>query len=104
MRFRILYRVVAKGFSQVEGIDYHETFSPTVHMTSVRMATQVMAEEDMHVHQMDFHCAFLNSDLDKVIYMEPPPGYTKDRSKVCKLKKKSLWSEAVRLSMELHAY
>ena len=80
-------RVVAKGFSQVEGIDYHETFSPTVHMTSVRMATQVMAEEEMHVHQMDFNCAFLNSDIDKVIYMEPPPGYTKDRSIILKLKK-----------------
>ena len=52
------------------------------------MAAQVMVEHSMdHVDQMDFCSAFLNSDLDEVIYMEPPPGYTKDRSKICKLKK-----------------
>ena len=80
-------RVVAKGYSQVDGIDYQETFSPTVHMSSIRMAAQIMVEYGMEVHQLDFDSAFLNAPVDKEIYMEPPPGYTKDRSVVCKLLK-----------------
>ena len=46
-------RYVAKGYGQVEGIDYKETFSPTANMTSVRALMQVAVQEDLTLHQMD---------------------------------------------------
>ena len=47
-------RYVAKGFTQVEGMDYFETFSPTVKMTSIRAFMQIAAEFNLSVSQMDF--------------------------------------------------
>ena len=54
-------RYVAKGFSQVvRGIDFHETFSPTVKFTLVRMLMQVAVQENLLVHQMDVKTASSN--------------------------------------------
>jgi hypothetical protein len=46
-------RYVAKGYSQVEGVDYFETFSPTARMTSVRTVMQLAVQHDLIVHQLD---------------------------------------------------
>jgi len=54
-------RYVAKGYSQVHDIDYHETFSPTAHVTSIRMLMQLPAQYDLTVHQMDVKTAYLNA-------------------------------------------
>ena len=43
-------RYVAKGFSQKEGTDYHETFSPTANMTSIRTVMQIAAQNDLILH------------------------------------------------------
>ena len=48
---------VAKGYSQVPGIDYHKTFSPTARISSVRMLMQLAVQEGMVVHQMDVKTA-----------------------------------------------
>ena len=84
-------RVVAKGYSQTEGIDYQETFAPTARMSSVRMLVQKAVQNDMIIHQMDVKTAYLNAPLDCDIYMEQPEGFEKrgaDGEKlVCKLKK-----------------
>ncbi|CAL4064652.1 unnamed protein product [Meganyctiphanes norvegica] len=64
-------RVVAKGFSQVADIDYHETFSPTARMTSIRMLLQLAVAESLKVHQLDFDSAYLNAEIDCEIFMEP---------------------------------
>ena len=68
-------RYVAKGYSQVENVDYNETFSPTARMTSVRILMQLAAQEDLNVHQMDVTAAYLNADIDCEIYVEQPDGY-----------------------------
>ena len=52
-------RFVAKDYSQVKGINCHETFSPTVRMNSVRMITQIATQNNLDVHQMDFKISIL---------------------------------------------
>ena len=63
-------RIVAKGFTQREGIDYEETFSPTVRFESVRLMVAVAAADYMHTHQMDVTTAFLYASLEEEVYME----------------------------------
>ena len=46
-------RYVAKGYSQIPGIDYHETFSPTARMSSIRVLLQQAIRNNMLVHQID---------------------------------------------------
>ena len=70
-------RYVAKGYSQVSGSDYHETFSPTARMSSIRVLLQHAVQNDMLVHQMDVKTAYLNAPIDCEIFMEQPKGYEK---------------------------
>ena len=67
-------RIVAKGFTQREGIDCDETFSPTVRFESVRLMVAAAASNGMHTHQMDVTTAFLNASLDEEVYMELMEG------------------------------
>jgi hypothetical protein len=55
--------LVAKGFSKVEGIDYHETFSPVAKMNSICLVLSLDASHKWEVHQMDVKYAFLHGDL-----------------------------------------
>ena len=66
-------RCVAKGCGQKEDVDYDQTFSPTPSFDGVRVGVQTMVQEEMEIHQMDFCSAYLNADLDKVVYMKQPP-------------------------------
>ena len=68
-------RYVAKGYSQVKGIDYNETFSPTANITSVRALMQIAAQNDLIVHQMDVRTAFLHAPIDTELYLEQPEGF-----------------------------
>ena len=67
-------RVVAKGYSQVEGVDYDQTFSPTVRFESIRQMVALGASKGMQMHQMDVTTAFLYAPLDEEVYMEQPEG------------------------------
>ena len=84
-------RFVAKGFSQKPDIDYHETFSPTANMTSVRTMMQIAAQNNLIVHQVDVKSAYLNAPIDCESYVRQPKGYEKNdengKLPVCKLKK-----------------
>ena len=81
-------RFVAKGYSQVLGIDYGETFSPTANLTSVRVLLQKAAQENLLLHQMDVKTAYLHAPIDYEIYINPPEGYEeKDDGLVYKLEK-----------------
>ena len=68
-------RLVARGFSQVQGIDYSETYAPVVKLTSVRVILALVACMGLLLHQMDVKTAFLNGDLKEVVFMEQPVGF-----------------------------
>jgi hypothetical protein len=55
--------LVSKGFSQVEGIDYNETFSPVSKMNSICLVLDLVASHKWEVHQMDVKSSFLHGDL-----------------------------------------
>ena len=57
-------RLVVKGYSQKEGIDYEETFAPVARLEAVRIFLAYAAHMDFDVYQMDVKCAFLNSELE----------------------------------------
>jgi hypothetical protein len=65
-------RLVARGFQQEEGIDYEETFASVVKPASTRILLALAAILSWVVHQGDVKTAFLNSDLDKPVYMKAP--------------------------------
>lgn len=84
-------RYVAKGYAQVENIDYTETFAPTARMTSVRMLMQIAIQRGDIVHQMDVTTAYLNAPIDCEIYVSQPKGFIQTgqdgETLVCKLRK-----------------
>ena len=81
-------RSVAKGFSQVDGIDYIETFAPVAKMNSILLVISLDASYKWEVHQMDVKSTFLHGDFHEEIYMKQPPGFIQDDSSpVCYLKK-----------------
>jgi hypothetical protein len=78
---------VANGFTQKEGIDYHETFSPVSKKDSFRIIMALVAHFDLELHQMDVKTAFLNGDLEEEVYMKQPEGFDDNTQKACKLNK-----------------
>lgn len=85
-------RIVAKGYSQVEGLDYHEIFSLVVKHRSIRSILSIVAKNDLELEQLDVKIAFLaflHGDLEEVIYMKQPELFEvkSDMPLVCELKR-----------------
>jgi hypothetical protein len=68
-------RLVAQGFSQVEGLDFNELFSPVVRFETVRLMFAVAALEAWYITGVDVKSAFLYGKLDEEIYMRQPEGF-----------------------------
>ncbi|KAI3651706.1 hypothetical protein MP228_003009 [Amoeboaphelidium protococcarum] len=79
-------RLVIKGFRQIPGQDFNETFSPVVRMMTLRIVLALAAKFGLDLDQVDVRTAFLNGDLEEEIYMQGPEG-TPLEGKVVKLQK-----------------
>jgi hypothetical protein len=82
-------RFVARGFSQKEGVDYEETFSPVARYTSIRTIISLASVMGWRLHQMDVKTTFLNGVIEEEVYIEKPQGFVihGKESHVCRLKK-----------------
>jgi|SRR5579862_4602875 len=74
---RLKARLVARGFSQIYGVDYLDTYAPVVKLASIRILLAIAAiyGPPVEVHQMDVVTAFLAGELDEEIYMEQSEGF-----------------------------
>ncbi|CAO1617156.1 unnamed protein product [Parajaminaea phylloscopi] len=80
-------RLVARGFTQREGIDYDQTFSPVAPYAAIRAVMAIAASRRWHMHTTDFTQAYLNGHIDKAIYMRPPKGLSVAPGKVFRILK-----------------
>ncbi|CAI7909895.1 unnamed protein product [Closterium sp. NIES-54] len=69
-------RYVARGFSQRQGVDYFQNFSPTPKMSTLRVVLHVAAQRDYELHSLDFNTAFLQGSLHEEIWLRRPPDFT----------------------------
>ena len=81
---RFKARLVARGFSQEHGVDFTETFAPTVRMDTLRLFLAMVTYKDLECWQFDIKNAFTESMLKEDIFLAPPEGVKVARSKVLK--------------------
>ena len=86
-------RLVARGFTQIYGVDYFDTYSPVAKMASFRAILAIAARHDWDIESFDFNGAYLNGTLndDEEIYMKEPPGYETQGEHSVKRLHKSLY-------------
>jgi hypothetical protein len=68
-------KLVAQGFSQVEAIDFGETFTPVAHLESIRILLAYTSHHNFKLQQMDVTSAFLNGPLNELVFIKQPPGF-----------------------------
>ena len=84
---RFKARLVVRGFTQIENIDYNEIFSPVVRFDTIRIILTVSSILDLQLCQFDVKTAFLYGKIDTDIYMYQPEGFDDGSGRVCKLNK-----------------
>ena len=68
-------RLVVQGYSQIEGLDFDETFAPVARLESVRLLLAIACYMKFTLYQMDVKSAFLNGILAEEVYVAQPPGF-----------------------------
>jgi hypothetical protein len=68
-------RLVAQGYSQVEGLDFGETFAPVARLEAIRILLAFAASKGFKLYQMDVKSAFLNGVIQEGVYVRQPPRF-----------------------------
>ena len=68
-------RLVAQGFTQVEGLDFEETYAPVARLEAIQMLLAYAAHHNFKLYQMDVKSAFLKGPIQELVYVEQPPGF-----------------------------
>jgi hypothetical protein len=68
-------RLIAQGYSQVEGLDFGETFAPVARLEVIRILFSFAASKGFKLYQMDVKSAFLNGVIQEEVYARQPPGF-----------------------------
>ena len=98
-------RLVAKRYDQIESLDYNETFSLVIWMATMRLLFATSTILNLEVQQMDVKTAFLNEDLNEIIYMQQQKGFIHKQTHnlICLLNKSiyglkqspKMWNESI---------
>jgi hypothetical protein len=82
-------RLVCKGYGQIEGIKFEETFALVAKMEAIRLILAYACSKNVKVYQMDVKSSFMNGELEEEVYIEQPEGFqlSENTDYVCKLKK-----------------
>lgn len=77
---------MAKGYSQIPGVDFSDTFAPVAHFDSLCVINAIAAAEIKIIVLLDFELAYLNAPLGKIVLMTQPPGFeVAGKNLVCRL-------------------
>ena len=68
-------RIVVRGFSQIAGLDFDETFAPIVRIESIRIIFALAAANDLYILHVDCKNAFLHGESDVELYITQPEGF-----------------------------
>ena len=68
-------KLIAQGYTQVEGIDFDETFAPVTRLKSIRILLAIASHLNFKLYQMNVKSAFLNRMLQEEVYVEQPKGF-----------------------------
>jgi hypothetical protein len=81
--------LVAQGYSQVEDLDFEETFALVAHLEAIRILLAFAVSKGFKLYQMDVKCAFLNGVIQEEVYVRQPPGFERPKylDRVYKLSK-----------------
>jgi hypothetical protein len=68
-------RLVEKGYSQVKGLDFDETFALIARLESIHILLAYATHNGFKLYQMDVKSAFLNGPINEEVYVEQQPGF-----------------------------
>jgi len=78
-------RLVVDSLHQIPGVDFLQTYAPTIQLETFHFIIALAARYKLQVHGMDVIAAYLNGKLDEEVYMKQPPGFDNGTDRVCKL-------------------